>query len=865
MKPLHYRYFSGMLVLLFVLFNGLASAAPAYPGLIQYQQPNGGIIEILLKGDEKINWAETTDGYTLLATRTGEYQYAIQNLDGDLVASGVAVSPPGKRSLQEQQFLSGIPQGLFFNESQIEMMLSVWEMREKHMSKSFPTTGQQKMLCILAETNDVRFNRKPEDFDALFNQLNYTAGGASGSIRDYYLENSWGQFDLIVDVVGPVRVSKQMAYYAESGKGREFAREAVEKASQEVDFSEYDNTGNGSVDGIYIIFAGYGQEAGGGSNTIWSHAWSISPALYYNNTSISRYACSPELRGNAESNPTRNITRIGVIGHEFGHILGAPDYYDTDQHESGGNFPGTGQWDMMAGGTWNNGGATPAHHNPYTKIYIYNWAEVVELDTPLEELTLKNSVEYDNSFFRINTYTPGEYFLLENRQQLGFDLHVPGQGLLVYHVHSGIAAASPSNTVNVGHPQMLYLVNAGAFSNPDASPFSYGEVNSDRTPYPGITNNTSFTDYSIPNSHSWAGIKTNKPITGIVHDTDERTITFTFMDDVEPVISEWLHWDTGVNAGSIGLQSGGKFQIAARYDNEDTDQMEARSISKIAVYINERASVAKAKVWQGYDQYNLVEYLSVPLNQMERSWAMIELDPPYIINPDQELWIGAEFETNEGVYPAGRDDVPDNDGKGNMVRTHSLDDPEAWTTLSSFNIYGNWNVQALLHHLDEPASFTTISLAAEPAEAGTVKGYGYFPLGREHTVKAIAENNFGFVHWEDEDGEVISTDEEFSFLVEDSRELTAVFGVVSSVNSIQQSHFSVFPNPANNFLNISLEEGHEFTELALFNYLGQRVWSKTIGAGTNLHTVSLEHLNAGIYHLQLNSVNSSEIYKLIKQ
>jgi len=174
----------------------------------------------------------------------------------------------------------------------------------------------------------------------------------------------------MVDVAGPYAVSQDMVYYGgESGDPRPMVTEVVGLADADVDYSDYDNDNDGSVDGVYIIFAGYGEEAGASEDAIWSHAWSIWPAVNYDGVEISRYSCSPELRGNSGT----SLTRIGVICHEFGHVLGAPDYYDTNYNNTGdGQFSGTGRWDMMAGGSWNNGGATPAHHNAFTKVVYYN-------------------------------------------------------------------------------------------------------------------------------------------------------------------------------------------------------------------------------------------------------------------------------------------------------------------------------------------------------------------------------------------------------------------------------------------------------------------------------------------------------------
>ena len=514
----------GFLAILFVcLAANNVYAVTAYPHPVEYKLPDGTTLSIVLKGDEKVNWAETLDGYSILLNDKGYYEYAILNEKGDMERSGIRVSPKNKRSADEQVLLSKIKKGIMYSPSQVSIMQQIWDINEKEASKAFPTTGDRKLICILVNFTDVQFQKTQADFDALFNQVGYNVDGATGSVKDYYLENSYGQFNLTVDVAGPYTVSQNMAYYGgESGDPRPMVTEVVGLADADVDFSDYDNDNDGSVDGVYIIFAGYGEEAGASEDAIWSHAWSIWPAVNYDGVEISRYSCSPELRGNSGT----NLTRIGVICHEFGHVLGAPDYYDTNYNNTGdGQFSGTGRWDMMAGGSWNNGGATPAHHNAFTKVVYYNWAEATVLESSTT-VTMENGAENSGSFYRVNTQTANEYFLLENREKHLFDAAIPGSGLIIYHVHSGVF--SVGNSINVTHPQRMYPVAQNATSDPTSDPSSYGNINDATCAWTG-TGKSEFTDFSTPSALSWAGVNTEKPITGITRDAATKTVTFHFM------------------------------------------------------------------------------------------------------------------------------------------------------------------------------------------------------------------------------------------------------------------------------------------------------------------------------------------------
>jgi len=510
-----------------LLWVNQTQAVPAYPGLVQYKQANGKTLAIFLKGDEKVKWATTEDGYTIMLNSNGVYEYAIQDMKGDLQLSGIEVNNIKERTAAEKELLSKVSKGLYYSPSQLSMMKSIWDIKSAEAQKAFPTTGNRKLICILMGFKDKAFTKTQSDFNNLFNQVGYSTGGATGSVKDYYLENSWGQFNLTVDVFGPYTASQNMSYYgANDAYGndknpRALVTEAVNAADASANFANYDNDGDGTVDGVYVIYAGYGEEAGASADAIWAHAWSITPVTKDGKT-ISKYSCSAELRGNSGT----TITSIGVICHEFGHVLGAPDYYDTD-YSTGGQFEGTGKWDIMASGSWNNNGVTPAHHNAYTKVKVYGWATATVLSSATN-VTVK-PVKDNKSFFQINSTTSGEYWIMENRQQVGFDAYVPGHGLIIYHVHKDVASASSSNNINATYPQKMYPVCASATTNPGTTSSTYGSINSTGCPFPGSSNKTSFTDATTPNMKSWAGANTGKPMTSIAENATTKDITFAFM------------------------------------------------------------------------------------------------------------------------------------------------------------------------------------------------------------------------------------------------------------------------------------------------------------------------------------------------
>ncbi|MBP5759553.1 MAG: M6 family metalloprotease domain-containing protein, partial [Bacteroidales bacterium] len=374
----------------------------------------------------------------------------------------------------------------------------------------------------------------------MFNQVNYSAENARGSVHDYYHEASYGKLNLVADVVGPYTCDYNSRHYGNHGQGNaqqgsEFATEALRKAvAGGANFAQYDSDNDGAVDCVHIIFAGYGQEAGGGDSVIWSHKWSASERVVNNGKYAQIYSCSPELSGNARNNAQHKISHIGVSCHEIGHVLGAPDFYDTD-YGTNGQYPGMGNWDIMAGGSWNGttgeAGNAPPHHNPYTKAYIYHWVTPVVL-SGYDTLTIQPMYRDSNAFYQINTATTNEYYLIANRQKFGFDTTCPGHGLMFYHVHSALRPGSSS--VNATHPQQLYPVCATATTRIPVDSASYGNINTNECPYPGQGNRTSFTDFTTPASISWSGLNSNMPIRQITENNGNHTITFIYGNRLSP-------------------------------------------------------------------------------------------------------------------------------------------------------------------------------------------------------------------------------------------------------------------------------------------------------------------------------------------
>ncbi len=499
-----------------------AFGVSAYPFPIEITQPDGTRITITLRGDEHLKWAQTTDGFSIMRNNKGIFEYTRLSTTFDMIPSGVQARNERERSGSDNQFLSHTPKGLTYSKNQVGMIKSISQMTQINRLKSASVTGTKKFICILIGFTDQAFTKTNADFENLFNQVGYATDGATGSVYDYYAENSYGQLNLSVTVAGPYTAAHNMAYYgANDASGNDInaqslVNEAVTLADPSVNYADFDNDRDGSVDGVYVIHSGFGEEAGAPSNNIWAHNSAI-PAVTMDEKIISNYACSAELRGVSGT----GMIRIGAICHEFGHILGATDYYDTNYATDGSNS-GTGSWDLMGDGSWNNSGATPAHHNPYNKIFTFGWATAKKV-TAGANITMNDAERNGNSFYMISTATPNEFFLCENRQKQNFDSYIPGHGLVIYHVDGNFITTN-GNKINSGSHQGMYPVCANAT---DLPPANYGIINSSGLPFPGSSNKTSFTDNTIPNAKSWASDLTGCPITGITENTILKTVSFS--------------------------------------------------------------------------------------------------------------------------------------------------------------------------------------------------------------------------------------------------------------------------------------------------------------------------------------------------
>jgi len=493
-----------------------AYSVPALPGLIEMKQPDGSTITVSLHGDEHFHYYATADGFPLFPDAQGFLCYAVPDEAGQLSASSVRAHNASERSEAETAFVRNIDKEAVMGRMAAKRRTAFAQRRTGNQTKSFsdmmtnyPTIGSPKALILLVEYTDVKFATPNalEEFTKLMTQKGYDYNGATGSARDYFVDNSNGKFTPDFQVYGPITLPHNMAYYGSptanmyDSKPWEMVTDGcrILKETTGLDFSQFDNDGDGFVDNVFVFYAGYGQNSGADVNSVWPHAANI--WTYYNinltldGVKVGNYACTNELQGN--SGTVR--TGIGTFCHEFSHVLGLPDMYPTDN--SSGFTPGP--FELMDTGPYNNGGNTPPYMSAYDRISL-RWLHPRELTGP-ETVTLNDIAS--NEAYLIRTISENEYYLFENRQQKGWDAFIPGHGMLAWHIDYDAAVWKGNYVNNTPAHQRIDIVEA---DNMPSSTTRAGD------PFPGANNVTRFTDGTVPAMSTWTSVKIGKPITDIL-------------------------------------------------------------------------------------------------------------------------------------------------------------------------------------------------------------------------------------------------------------------------------------------------------------------------------------------------------------
>jgi len=517
-------------------------AVKAYPRPFIVTQPDGTQLTIRLQGDERRHFKTTEDGYVLKANSRGFLTYASVNSAGVVTEGQVIARNIMKRTASEKQFLKTINQLAAAQILQQTAMQAKVQRAASVPQKAFPHLGSPKSLVILVNFSDNSFiSTTPKvDFTNLLNQSGYSANGATGSVRDYFMASSYGKFAPNFDVVGPYTLPNNLAYYGTNNaygsdtNSIQMVVDACTLASNAgVDFSQYDTDSDGIIDNVFVCFAGHNEAERAPANTIWPQSWKVYPVSQYgseanytgtdasitfNGKLLVDFACTSELADSTGN----TMCGIGTFCHEFGHVIGLPDYYNTSNSDK----PTLNYWSIMDAGNYNNNGRTPPTYSAYDRFFL-GWFTPEQKSTQAN-LTLlpiyqgiTEPANTTNQAFLLAASThnldgknpdPSEFFIAEYRKQTGWDTYLPGEGMCIWHIDYNQSAWT-NNTVNV---------YTGSTQTQASHMHLYLQPLSGSTTSPG----SAFTSGSfIPTT--WSNIDINRAITNITKSADN--ITFNFM------------------------------------------------------------------------------------------------------------------------------------------------------------------------------------------------------------------------------------------------------------------------------------------------------------------------------------------------
>ena len=545
------KKFALLLICLMAMFR--ASAVPAYPYPVTVTQPDGTTLVIQGHGDEFYHFTTTADGYTIVKNDDGYYVYA-QLQNNRLTPTDRIARNQAERTANDVSFLEATGKMLIEkanNEGARKARRKVATKESDSYYKNF------RGLVILINFSDRKFSRSDAHsvYDHMFNDENYKGytneNGTSdrygsmfiGGVRDYFSQNSMGKFAPQFDVVGPVDVDMKSTEVNGSDRAWVVFAEAIANLSSTVDFSKYDADGDGLVDMMYFIVAGYGANYSGNSDAyLWPHKWSLEyvdvPA--YNGKRMGKYACSVELYG-WESNNQTILDGIGTVCHEFSHVLGLPDEYDTD-YEAGGQSHDPGQWSVMAGGSYSQLGRLPVGYSAFQRYASGFLTPKVITSTGKFEL---NPMQENNEAYMLKTPVDKEFFLLENRQQSGWDAMLPGHGMLVFRVDSTNLEVWETNRVNATPSHNYYeLLRAGNSTS--------GAQASD--PFPGTSNIMTLNNSTTPSLCTWNGTYNTFGLTEITETNGVINFTVNKEGNVEMLVEDFETMESTSATGSTNVR-----------------------------------------------------------------------------------------------------------------------------------------------------------------------------------------------------------------------------------------------------------------------------------------------------------------------
>lgn len=538
------------ITLFLLLFSLVVStfAAPARRVPITHRQSDGTDLYVTLTGDEGFHYCITLDGVPVVKCENGDYCYATLSDDGLLVSTGCIAHNAGARSFNELQII---------DTNDFADMGNTLASKARAARRSAPakaatvtTTGEVNVPVLLVEYKDVKFTFSKQELSDFLNKENYAGyenpiATSIGSAKDYFIAQSGGKFKPNFIVTDIVTLPNNMAYYGgndANGNDRRpghMIADGLAAADPNFDFSIFDNDGDGKVEFVYCIYAGYGENVtGNDENSIWPQQWELSATAgvkTHDNVKFDVFACSNELAVSedfSESYGGKYLSGIGTMCHEFSHCLGLPDLYDTSS--SGTGLSTFGYWDIMDSGSYTAEGYVPTGYSAYERDFM-GWLPLEVLNEK-GQYSMKPLTSGGHGYKIVNDANSDEYYVLENRRQEGWDTYLFNAGMLISHVDYS-ATAWNNNTVNNTKSHLrLSLVPADneileydGTNGAEANASYKGDV------WPGTSGNTEFTDTSVPAATLFTGGTLGKPVTNIT--LTDGVVSFLFMWSLDaPVV-----------------------------------------------------------------------------------------------------------------------------------------------------------------------------------------------------------------------------------------------------------------------------------------------------------------------------------------
>lgn len=529
-------------------------AVPALRGSFTVRQPDGTFLTIEQFGDEHHHWTSTSDG-TLVINQGGAYYVAAIDDAGCLSATSILAHEAPERDSQEQQQIADQTSRIAL----FHQRYNGGETRSMNISgdhKYLPHQGSPRVLTILAAFQDSTFTVNDpvnafnqylngEEQKNLGNKNHYN----QASVRQYFDICSQGQFTPQFDIVGPVTLPKELAYYGETETGLEnrfsmFCRDAVKQARGLVpDWTVYDNDGDGTVEMVCIIYAGYGKNQGGGEETIWARA-SCQNMKIDEGLNIAFFNCSPEhfypypaSNIDAEGIAMKDyINGTGVFIHEMSHCMGLPDLYQTVGDYT--NNQGMESWDIMDYGCYIRNGFAPVSYTAWEKEAM-GWIEIEPVTDSQHISNLLPLEEGGKAYKFVNTANDSgnDYIVMESVMKRGLNNFAYNSGLLVYHVAypSGFVSMDdyPNNTI--GRPSVAVVPASGTLINSNLSDSgkqytrAQWQDSMKGSVFPGTNSVTALTDdMKLPNYYFYDDDDATMPVGFDLYDITESADGVSF-------------------------------------------------------------------------------------------------------------------------------------------------------------------------------------------------------------------------------------------------------------------------------------------------------------------------------------------------